>query len=425
MAPRNYTALPTEIHSIIANYVCAGDILKEQLYKNALNLCLVSKLLHTHTLPIMHRHLFVTGRTSVNLLARTLREHPERARFVRHVLVSDQRWGMATSTKARGKSLDGAEFEILPEFAFTLPTTQQERVQRRIRMQSWLLARAEMLSTFEKSVLDIITTAAPRLHSLTIVFYSKYRRRPVEGQSDPDHENIHADAQGSDVPTQDCAGKAIADILALEYPQLRDLTVREESLSICRPRLKMPALQRLHLAGGEIVLPAATLAAAAAGCPCLSYMRWTISTVTLALAEALEWIFGVAVYDELHARDVLEECTVSASTKRAMRSLRHFDVQIRRRLGTSSNTSPPTYTSTNDAYLSVALEQRLIALSHIAPTFQYRDTSTSAGGSIMIYPLDVAVSEWARQIKGLPSPMEPDNSPKTSGISQGPANQTK
>ena len=396
MAPPTFSTLPTEIRSIIFDFACSEDIFEHKDYGQALNLCLVSKQVHALTLPILYRFLFATGRSVVNSLAQSLREHPERARFTRHVFLSDRPWLSGHTETASGqKHESGAEYELLPDFAFTLPTTQQGRLQRRLRMRNWLMARAEMLTTFENSIQQIVEATSHRLYSLTVLFYSKYHRRPVSDQSDMVHEVL--DAHGMDAPTQDCSGKAVADILALEYPRMQELTIREESLSICRPKLRMPALKRLQLAGGEIVLPAATLAAASAGCPNLTQICWTVSAVTVALAEALEWFFGVVTNGDHHSRGALEEFTVSTPAPHALRNLQQFDVQVQRRLGRNSSTSPPTYSSDNNEYLTIALEQRLIALSHVAPKFDFSDASPQTSGCTT-YPLETAVSCWRKQV---------------------------
>ena len=155
----------------------------------------------------------------------------------------------------------------------------------------------------------------------------------------------------------------------------------------------------MKLAGGEITLPAATLAAASAGCPTLAHIRWTIANATVALAEALEWFFGIGVHDEHHNRAALEECTVSTSAARASRNLQRFDVQIQRRAGKNLNPSASPPTHDHDAYLTIAVEQRLIALSHVAPMFELCD-APSQSPACAVYPLETAASEWSRRLQG-------------------------
>ncbi|KAI5124773.1 hypothetical protein M0805_005407 [Coniferiporia weirii] len=257
--------LPTEIYTIVFELACSADpVADEHDYRTALDLCLVSRRFYSLVVPILYRALLVTGRAKVSLLARTLRARPELGQSTVHLFLSDRvKWapGAGAASHHPNHVDDESSLEVLPSFAFEFPRSREGRVERLQRMQTWLTAHAETLATFRIAVGGILDVLSPRLRTLAICLYRYY---------------------------MSSADSGLSEALGHPFPSLIELTVREDSQPQPCEQLELPALERVHLAGGNPPHPFMTLGALLSGCPRLSHVRLSEPLINDAAVSALE-----------------------------------------------------------------------------------------------------------------------------------------
>lgn len=138
-----------------------------------------------------------------------------------------------------GEDGSGSSVEILPAFAFAFPATRQGRLDRLQMLAQWMETRTNAINAFRVAFLQILGQTGPQLRSLAILFYLIYDRNSDNG---------------------------LSTSLSLSYPQLTELTVREEFLSLSWPSLRMPSLQDLQIAGGNPPYPQGLFEALSEGC---------------------------------------------------------------------------------------------------------------------------------------------------------------
>ncbi|KAL5527544.1 hypothetical protein ACEPAG_6345 [Sanghuangporus baumii] len=247
--------LPAELRVAIFELACSADMATGvHSYRTALSLCLVSRCSYSITIPIMYRMLLIDGRTKTSLLSRTFQSRPELGAFAQHVFLSDH------SRRPRSPADDNT-LEVLPTFAFEFPGSRKGRVERLQRMKTWLMEREQMLSAFRSAIYHILCVVSPRIQTLSICLYGHY---------------------------DDKADNGLAGVFTIPFPSLTELTIRDNVQPQPTCKLQLPALERLHLAGGNPPYPFATLETLAESCPCLVHILLTEPFINDEAATMLE-----------------------------------------------------------------------------------------------------------------------------------------
>lgn len=293
-----FTTLPTEIHSIIISFASAARHLDdERIDHSSLALCLTSRHFFSLSQPVLYQAPFLAGRRRVCRFAQTLRESPQLAKHVIHLVITDVAHPSKESeierspAEGEGSSSTGTSVEILPAFAFARPATQQGRLDRLQMLAQWMATRTNAINAFRSSFLHILGETAPQLRSLAILLYSIYDRKSDSG---------------------------LADGLSLSYTHLTELTIREDFLSLSWPRLRMPSLRDLHVAGGNPPYPQGLLEALSDGCPQLIHLRLSEPFIDGKVALELKNIF---LSTEIFASGVDPGSTYCIKLPRSMKSL--------------------------------------------------------------------------------------------------------
>lgn len=261
----SFRTLPPEIHTLAFQFT---DV------EGLQNLCLVSKYLLELAAPLLYRVVYLPTRRRVQALSRTIGDKPELAQHVRHMLLSD-------------RNTDVSHI-ILPDFIIHWPQTTEERIIRRQRIRDWLVERECELYAFRQALYHILFLTSRHIHTLTLLHFE---------------HNI----------------STLHELLDLPFPKLVELTVRGNYPPLL-PSLNLPALERLHLAAGDMPNPWASFAAIASGCPRLTHMRVTepLSCILsgVVLAHAFEVTLGYAQYDPrdlaMAREPVIGEATIEA-----------------------------------------------------------------------------------------------------------------
>ncbi|KLO06356.1 hypothetical protein SCHPADRAFT_693044 [Schizopora paradoxa] len=295
----------------------------ERIDHASLALCLTSRHFLSLAQPTLYRAPFLAGRRRVYRFAQTLRDNPQLAKHVIHLAITDvahpsresQMEGAAVEDE--GGDGSGSSVEILPAFAFAFPATRQGRLDRLQMLAQWMETRANAINAFRVAFLHILEQTAPQLRSLAILFYLIYDRNSDSGLSNG---------------------------LSLPYPQLTELTVREEFLSLSWPSLQMPSLQDLQIAGGNPPYPHGLFEVLPDGCLQLTRLRLSEPFIDEEVASELKKIFlheGTCAKGERRAdmigqplpslKIVLQPCLLRASRPQSldvMECLREIEARV-------------------------------------------------------------------------------------------------
>jgi len=176
--------LPPELNNAIFEFACTDG------GATARSLCLVSKYIHAVAAPYLYLSLTISGTAQLLALVTRLEAHPNDARLVRHLFLSDRPHSSTPSSTA------------------SYPVPDLEAI------------------AFHTLTLRAMTLLAPHLETLALLLF---------------HYDAHHIA------------KRITDVLALTFPQLTSLTFHtSHSLAIPFPKT-LPALTHFHLSGLALI----------------------------------------------------------------------------------------------------------------------------------------------------------------------------
>lgn len=331
-----FQTLPVELQSMILKLVCSSELDKDiPTYLSALNLCLVSRDFYSLVVHCVYRTLLATGRTRTKLLARTLRSRPDLGKYAVNLFVSDRKVG----------SDDGdTTLEVLPTFAFEYPGTSEARRERLLRMQAWLEAREHTYMTFRNSIQDILEAVSRHLVTLSICMYGHYNRSIDQGIEDA--------------------------LLLHSFPNLRELVVRDNTHPQPCKEPKLPALVRLHLAGGNLPQPFSGLATIIQGSPNLTHIRVTEPFINEEAIKLLKAVFAISETSQATNNGKSAEQLKSAKEREYPR------LEFSSRSGSESLETAAATMTTNAPHFTERIERFILTPSPYA--------LFAAGGDVMV-----------------------------------------